>query len=232
MKKNAIENQFREKINAREIASSKASWDRLDAMLTIAEKPKRNFKWMYVAAIFLGFGITGTLYFNQNENRAAINNDTIVVNESKATPETIAIPFEGNKIEKAITKTVIKEDLASREIKSGTKSNSVLSYKIIEITEKAETQEQSLSIINQKAEQKVVSQKSKYVNVDELLASVDNASQKKSTMVTKSNVKVNSNELLSQVDGELDLTFREKAINAVNQKFKTAKLALSNRNSE
>jgi hypothetical protein len=232
MKKNAIENQFREKINAREIASSKASWDRLDAMLTVAEKPKRNFKWMYVAAIFLGFGITGTLYFNQNKNKAAISNDTIVVNESKATPEAIAIPFEGNKIEKAITKTVIKEKLASREIKSGTKSNSILSYKVIEITEKEEVKEQSLSIINQKAEQKVITQKSKYVNVDELLASVDNASQKKGSMIAKSNVKVNSNELLSQVDGELDLTFREKAINAVNQKFKTAKLALSNRNSE
>ena len=51
-------------------------------------------------------------------------------------------------------------------------------------------------------------------------------------MVTKSNVKVNSNELLSQVDGELELTFREKAIKTVNQNFKAAKLALSNRNSE
>jgi hypothetical protein len=230
MKNSAIENQFREKINAREIASSKASWDRLDAMLTVAEKPKRNFKWLYVAAIFLGFGIIGVLYFNQNEDIVAISNDTIVVNESKDTPEAIAMPFKVNKIERATTESV--EKLAAREVKPGIKSNSISSYKVIEITEKEVVQEQSLPIINQKAEQKVVLKKSKYVNVDELLASVDNASQKKSPIIAKSNVKVNSNELLSQVDGELDLTFREKAINTVNQKFKTAKLALSSRNSE
>ncbi|PKB16046.1 hypothetical protein [Flavobacterium sp. 5] len=232
MKRSAIENQFKEKINAREIVPSKASWDRLDAMLTVVEKPKRNFRWMYVAASVLGFLLLGTLYFNQKIDQTVIENDTITVNESKVIPEPKAEPVKINLSKNIEQRKVVKKQLASTEIKSVTDSNKVLYNNKNQIVEKEVIIEEQTPIINQKAEQPIVLQKSKYVNVDELLASVDNASQKKSSTIAKSNVKVNSNELLSQVDGELDLTFREKAIKTVKQNFKTVKLALSNRNSE
>jgi hypothetical protein len=66
MEPNNIENQFREKLNKRTISPSENSWDRLDAMLTVAEKPKRNFRWMYFAASFLGFVLIRR-FFNQTE---------------------------------------------------------------------------------------------------------------------------------------------------------------------
>jgi hypothetical protein len=231
MKNSAIENQFKVKMNAREIVPSKASWDRLDAMLTVAEKPKRNFKWMYIAASFLGFLMISTLYFDKNKKGAIINNDNIVVNEPKNTSEISVKSAKVNLVEVETTKGVEKK-LASKEMKSGIDSNSLVSNAAIQVVEKEVIQEPQIPIINQKAEQKIVLQKSKYVNVDELLASVDNASQENGLRVVKSNVKVSSNELLTQVDGELDLSFREKAIKTVNQKFRTAKLALSNRNSK
>ncbi|QKJ62606.1 hypothetical protein [Flavobacterium sp. M31R6] len=232
MKKSVIENQFKEKINAREITPSKASWDRLDAMLTVAEKPKRSFKWMYIAASILGFLLIGTLYFNQNKNETVINKDKIVVNESKVIPEIKTVPEKINLPKRVEATKNIEKQLASTETKSKVGSDSVLSNSGIQVAEKEIVQEQQIVIINQEAEQKVVPTKPKYVNADELLASVDNASPRKSSAVAKSNVKVNSNELLTQVDGELDLTFREKAIKTVNQNFKAVKLALSNRNSE
>lgn len=232
MKKSVIENQFKEKIKAREITPSKASWDRLDAMLTVTEKPKRNFKWMYIAASLLGFLLIGTLFFNQNEKEAVINNDTIVINEPKVIREVKVATTKMNLTKKVEVTKITEEQLGSTEIKLKVGSDSVLSNKGIQVAEKEIIQEQQLPIINQKAEQKIVPTKPKYVNVDELLASVDNASPKKSSIVAKSNVKVNSNELLTQIDGELDLTFREKAIKTVNQNFKAVKLALSNRNSE
>ena len=49
---------------------------------------------------------------------------------------------------------------------------------------------------------------------------------------SKTLVKVNSNTLLSQVDGELELSFREKVINKVNKNYQTVKVALANRNQE
>ncbi|HKO76059.1 MAG TPA: hypothetical protein VJU52_02515 [Flavobacterium sp.] len=232
MKKSVIENQFKEKINAREITPSKASWDRLDAMLTVAEKPKRNFKWMYIAASLFGVLMIGTLYFNQNGTGNFIARDSIVVNEPKVIPKIEVTAVKISSAEKVEVAKITKEQLVSTEIKPEAGSNRVLSNKEIQVAEKEVIQEEQILIINQKAEQKIVLQKPTYVNADELLASVDNASQKKSFKVAKSNVKVNSHELLSQVDGELELTFREKAIKTVNQNFKAAKLALSNRNSE
>jgi len=245
MKRTDIENQIREKINAREITPSKASWDRLDAMLAVAEKPKGNFRWMYVAASLLGFLLLGTFYFNQSIKDTVVAKDTVVVNEPKVAPEIKAAPSRMN-LEKAvrIIKTNEKES-ASAEKKSQIDSNIVFSKNESQLAEKEVIQVTQIPIItrgfadclersgkNQKTEQPVVLQKSKYVNVDELLASVDNTSQKMSSTPMKSNVKVNSNELLTQVDGELDLSFREKAIKTVNQKVKAVKVALNNRNSE
>ncbi|HSD07390.1 hypothetical protein [Flavobacterium sp.] len=232
MKKSAIENQISDKINTREIVPSKASWDRLDAMLTVAEKPKRNFRWMYVAASLLAFLLLGTLYFNQNNKETIVAKDTITVNEPKVIPDVKVESAKMNSTQTVAETKSIKQQLASEEIKVKPDSNIVLSNKENQAAVKENIQEEQTSIINQKTEQPALSQKPKYVNVDELLASVDNASPKKIPLPAKSNVKVNSNELLTQVDGELDLTFREKAIKTVNQNFKAVKLALSNRNSE
>jgi hypothetical protein len=232
MKKSVIENQFKEKINAREITPSNASWDRLDAMLTVAEKPKRSFKWMYIAASILGFLLMGTMYFNQNQKDNETRENRVVTNAVKAIPKANTKPTQLISTKKKEVIRGVKEQLASNEIKSEIDSDSILSNKENQLAEKEIIQEPIMPIITQKSEQKIASIKPKYVNADELLASVDNASPKKNSAVAKSNVKVNSNELLTQVDGELELTFREKAIKTVNQNFKAAKLALSNRNSE
>jgi hypothetical protein len=236
MKKSVIEKQIKEKLAAREFNPSPASWDRLDAMLAVAEKPKRNFKWVYFAASVLGFLLISTLYFSQNQEEIAIPKNDIVVNEPKIVPEkkSSSTPLYSSK--KIIAKSIVLESY--QVIKASNEPNSsYVSVKTENLLIHLEgTQEQQIpiinQIINQKAEQQVVLRKSKYVNVDELLASVDPLSKKKNSSVLQSNVKVNSNELLSQVDGELELSFREKALKVVNQKIKTATVALSNRNSE
>ena len=43
-------------------------------------------------------------------------------------------------------------------------------------------------------------------------------------------VKINASDLLNQVDGELELSFREKMITKVNKNFQEVKVALTNRN--
>jgi hypothetical protein len=232
MKKTAIENQFKEKMKEREIIPSKNSWDRLDAMLTVAEKPKRNFKWMYIAASFLGFLLISTLYFNNSHQETVVNSDAIVNNDTKVVPEINVTPTKINLANSVKKIKVVEEQIASKEIKSKVDSNNISTHNEVQVAQNEKIVEPQIPIINQKAEQEIVLRKSNYVNVDELLASVDNNSQKNSPVGTKTNVKVNSANLLSQVDGELELTFREKAINTVNKKFSAAKLALSNRNSE
>ena len=67
MERNKLETQFKEQLDSREIKPSEMAWDKLDAMLTVAEKPKAKFPWMYIAASILGFLLIGTVYFNQKE---------------------------------------------------------------------------------------------------------------------------------------------------------------------
>ncbi|WP_281237932.1 hypothetical protein [Flavobacterium praedii] len=232
MKKSAIENQFKEKLSSREIMPSSVSWDRLDAMLTIVETPKRNFKWMYVAASLLGFLLIGSIYFNQNQDEVVFKKNDIVVTDSKTVPEVKSISKPLMSSKKIKSKSSIS--VPSEVVKTLSKENENIVFENAnnQLEQKVTNQEQQISIINQKTEQKNVLRKSKYVNVDELLASVDSFSKNENTEVLQSNVKVDSKELLSQVDGELELSFREKALKVVNKKIKMATVALSNRNSE
>jgi hypothetical protein len=80
----------------------------------------------------------------------------------------------------------------------------------------------------EKTEQ-VASSNSKSNSVDEMLATVTTTSKEANS---KTAVKVNHNTLLSQVDAELELSFREKVINKVNKNYQTVKVALANRNQE
>lgn len=232
MKKSAIENQFKEKLSSREIMPSSVSWDRLNAMLTIVETPKRNFKWMYVAASLLGFLLIGSIYFNQNQDEVVFKKNDIVVTDSKTVPEVKSISKPLMSSKKIKSKSSIS--VPSEVVKTLSKENENIVFENAnnQLEQKVTNQEQQISIINQKTEQKNVLRKSKYVNVDELLASVDSFSKNENTEVLQSNVKVDSKELLSQVDGELELSFREKALKVVNKKIKMATVALSNRNSE
>ena len=80
MEPNKIDNQIREKLNAREIQPSAQAWDRLDAMLTVSEekKPKKGYGLFFVAASTrLCFGL-GFFLFNSNET-TEINNSTPIV---------------------------------------------------------------------------------------------------------------------------------------------------------
>ena len=67
MEQNNLETQFKEKLNFREIKPTEMAWDRLDAMLTVAEdkKPIRSYGWIYIAASIVGFAFLGTFFFNQ-----------------------------------------------------------------------------------------------------------------------------------------------------------------------
>jgi hypothetical protein len=83
-------------------------------------------------------------------------------------------------------------------------------------------------LTNQKTEQLAFSNTSDDT-VDEMLAAVQSSPK---ASISKTAVKVNPNTLLSQVDGELELSFREKVINKVNKNYQSVKAALANRNQE
>jgi len=231
MEPNKLENQFKEKLNNREINPSEAAWDRLDAMLSVADssestftqqKSKRKFSWLYVAASILGLLFVGHLFFSPKENLIENQKNNVVIEN--------AIPKETSKSE---TKWPIKEvDLPKTNLK-------IASKPLIQTSKSATNNHENLTVNTPKevvAETQPISQNESIVlnkssistNIDSLLASVE----KQNPEAKKGAIKINSTSLLNQVDGELQVSFREKALNTITKKYKEAKEALANRNNQ
>ena len=227
MAPNKLDNQIREKLNAREIQPSAQAWDRLDAMLTISEekKPKKGYGWFFVAASMILFFGLGFFLFNSNET-TEINNSTPIVTtineetDSVKTNETNEISVEN--VKPVLVQNEVNNSKQTRNIKS------VETDKVIK----------SESVLEEKITpniQRPTSNTYKYVSPENLLAEVQTGekvitSDKKIT--PKPKMKVDANSLLTTVEKELDNTYRETTLDKLNRKFQDAKSALANRNYE
>lgn len=236
MEPNNMENQFRDKLNKREIKPSENSWDRLDAMLTVAERPKRNYRWMYFAASFLGFILIATVFFSQTEEVVDSEHNRVVIEEKQVQQKEnelnkiLETPIVERKTEVVVAS---QNTITKQNNKSKTKTNAV-SDKIevvkteqkqpIEIAIVSNGKNNPSSIINQKTAVKV--------DANALLASVENNQPTQVVAQNAAPIKVNSNTLLSQVDDELELSFRERVIKSVNKTYREVKVAVAKRNLE
>ena len=233
MEPNNIENQIREKLNSREIQPSAQAWDRLDAMLTVAEEKKTkrsffSFKYIGIAASVLVFVTLGLFYFNQ-KNITIENQNTVVETEngSKETPNSkFQIPNIENKQNNEVA--VSNEKMTTHNPKLETRNSQPTSNEVSIITQNQEEAIVNQEIVSPKQEVKTI-KKTSMVDVDELLASVEK-DRKKETKVSKSNINIDAKSLLSEVDTELDMTFRQRVLNTVNKNYKSVKEAVANRN--
>jgi hypothetical protein len=223
---NKLEKQFKEQLNSREIQPSQMAWSKLDAMLTATGKPKAKFPWLYIAASFVGFLLIGTFYFNQKDNSIEIKNSEVVLENAvapqinKAT-ETITKPKE--EAQKGFVTTVVQKAVI------GSDKKPIVTEKSIEVaTNSNQNQIAAVSISNQKS----ITSAPNTSKVEHLVAIAGNSLKMENHVNERASVKVNAANLLSQVDGELELSFREKVINKVNKNYQTVKVAFANRNLE
>lgn len=235
MEPNKIEQQIKNKLEGRTMQPSAKSWDRLDAMLTVEEKPKKkSFLWYYVAAsLFFVFGMT-YWFINQNSNEV-IPQNTIVITEGE---DTLDLFEEENSIENKVEMNdKLIEDVQSNYnsiIVQNQESKKMNFDKKI----KVENPKGETSIQNQMIEEKeaiVENNKPIYVSPEKLLASVENNQENSSitnSNKTKSTVKVDPNSLLSSVESEITEEYRETTFDKLKRKFEQAKTAVANRNYE
>ncbi|AWI24661.1 hypothetical protein [Flavobacterium pallidum] len=248
MAQHKLEENFRDKLNQREITPSANAWDRLDAMLTVAEKPKKKYGWIYIAASILGFLFIGMVFLSQTAEMTDVGKDDnqVTVHESNAVKDTVK-DTGANEInsDAVINETVVAEtqsSQASQNNKTTPHQNNQSSIKIpitneaLPVIEKISQNQNNQIAERQQNPEPAVNQtlasntkRGTEVNVDELLASV---SKTKKPATAAPAVKVNANSLLSQVDGEITLTFRERVIRTANKNYQNVKVALANRNKE
>ena len=238
MGQNKLEGEFRKKLNAREIKPSDAAWDRLDAMLTVAEekKPKPLYNWLYIAAGFVGFILLAAFLFNTinkgNESENAVATEGTAPTPLQKPVMEESIPEEMlpvKQTQNAVASSDTKEKKDKGRTNATTQNTALITNKVLNenpVTQNVVAAPQP-NEINQKTT--INQMKTTDADVDGLLAAVEKSS---GNQTAKPQMKVDAGTLLSQVDGELELSFREKVIRSASRNYKNVKVALANRNQE
>lgn len=227
MEPNKFENEIRNQLNQRSIQPSEQSWDRLDAMLTVAEQTKkRSFKWLYIAASFVGFTLIGFFLYNQQKNERLIIPENNVVVEEQQPAEIIEKPEVSTESISLKTDQITEVATTVYDVKQS-KSPTEIDPK----------KEQVLDLAKVNTRENVVevptnSQTSIKINPEALLANVENGETLTTKTQSSSTVKVDPNSLLSSVEKEVDESFRDRAIQTLNKNYKSVKSLLANRNSQ
>jgi lipopolysaccharide export LptBFGC system permease protein LptF len=239
MEPNNIEKQIKEKLNLREIQPSAQAWDKLDAMLSKAEnkKQKSKYTWYYIAASIAGFMFIGlVLYYNQETTNPILNqhqNSVVEINtnKEKSSIKKQSVEKEASvKVEESLIKESTIESKNLKEAVAISKNRTLKSDKYLENKQKVIEQSDNLVLEENKIQKEQISN-NETINQTENIATIEaDISQK--VVKRKSRLKIDPQALLSQVDGELELTFREKAIKSITKNFNQAKEALAVRNQE
>lgn len=221
MELNNFEQQVKEKLSNREITPSAQAWGRLDAMLSVQEKPKKKMTWWYVAASVTGLLLVGTFFFNTSKESNVITpSQEIVVTSTEDKDSVTTQPSIEATNEVSVQP---KSDLATNDSK--VTNNSIRTTK---------TNHQELSINNQitTTNNQISTTIEKNIEHQAIAVIDENVPVVATGIQKKQKIQVDPSTLLSQVDGELELSFREKVIAKVNKNYQTVKVALANRNNQ
>jgi hypothetical protein len=234
MEQDNFNKNIQEKFNFRTIEPTETAWNKLDAMLTLAEEKKQPkiFFWLSIAATFLLFMGVGYVFFQQTkETKLMPSTEEIVTSKTNSESETHKQNTEESSIssEKELVNNTIKfNDLETKKsaiIHTTQKENSKL-----EVYETALLKQQEFitvnEIIKEGIKQEIKEHTYNYTTPETLLAEVQGHKKSGNTNTFKSSLRVNPNELLQAVESELDKTFKEKTIT----KLKQVKSAFVNRN--
>lgn len=251
MEPNKTDKQFRDKLNSRIIQPSEQAWDRLDAMLSVAEEKKirRPFVWLKIAVSILVLITINVFFLIQNGSKVK-HSSTIVGTEVKkdgvhnptmTIQNTIIGSQKQNEIVavRKIKQTTEKcqESIKKSNINQKTTVNQKSNANHYEINKNKQIEFMLSEDVAIKDIPKIINTNSIVINRENnsksdeaLLADLDKAAKQSTNQKTV--VKIDAKSLLSQADGEVEYTFREKVINRVNKNYQGVKVALANRNKE
>jgi hypothetical protein len=242
MEPNKLEQDIQQKLQGRTIQPSANAWDRLDAMLTVAEQQaapqevkvvpvkKTNRSWLYMAAAFLLMLGGGFFLMNHEAEQNVINTGstpqvvgteaeiqnntaTVVAETVKAAPETTSV--KGTSVKRAM---IAKNTLPKATVNQNTAADQEVAQ-TTDNTPETETPQ--------------VQKRKLRVDPEALLASVEgNQPRQGLASINQPKVKVNANKLLDNVEGELNQSFRNKVLNSLEKNYNVVKTAVTTRNLE
>ena len=234
MEQDNFNKNIQEKFNFRTIEPSETAWNKLDAMLTLAEEKKQPkiFFWLSIAATFILFTGVGYVFFQQNEKTKLMpSTEEIVTSKTNSETETHKQSTEEssvsneNELANNTTISTTSESKKSTTIHTAQNVNSKL--EVFETTLlKQEEVITANEIKKEGIKQEIKEPNYNYTSAETLLAEVQGQKKPSNIGSFKSTLRVNPNELLQAVESELDQNFKEKTIT----KLKQAKSVFVNRN--
>src|SRR5690606_577927 len=216
MKSNKLEDQFKEKLQNRSIEPSDKAWDRLDAMLSVAEKKKKPYgKWWFVAAGFLALISVSSLFFRFDGNTLPSEEMVLETTNQQLLPSDKEIQQEDAYVfeEVSIESVVIPKDtflVVTLPIKT-------------ETIDVAENEEQNYDEVDNQ------------ITVFEELAPVYPESQSLTLEVIqpKNNIKIDYKSLLHNTEVEVETQYSRKALDRfLERNYNNIRLAVTKKNQE
>lgn len=238
MAPNNWEEQIKQQLQGREIQPSAQAWDRLDAMLTVAEEKKTKrpfgvyFRYMAIAASVLVFLSLG-FYFTSDLPEPDANTPTGVAQEQESDVPGKSAGSINN--ESAIESPLQQETVAEQPTAIQNKGS----------LNKATSSQPNKRNLNQQLQSTTESYAATAVPKSQSVQETLPAQPQTSTganptadialaqpQLAKTNIKINAASLLDQVDGELNQSFRERMFDRLNRNYQSAKSAIATRNQE
>lgn len=221
MAPNKFEKDIKNQLNSREIKPSAEAWGRLDAMLTVSEKPKKKFPWFLVASSFIGFVFLVTFFANKNNEFVFLKKQKSVVDQNKK--------LEINS-EKNILKSNSKEKMALNNFQQ--KKNIIQN----KVSINKNNQNQNLVNIQNSQNETIVELPLNEVKNQEL---VSNQQLSKSETINfnpeilnsqPKKVKINASALLSEIDDEVRNEYQQSIFQKIGTNFQAVKVVFNERN--
>ena len=253
-----LEDNIREKLEARELNPSVDAWKKLEAKLDKAQPKRKNYVLYYVAASFVGILILASVFFSSNTSEVSnqIVEENVPQIQTDSQPEIIPNKMNSEEVIASEEKNPEKINSEERQ-KPNPKEVKIIPPKKSTIDKKIEKMEAVANISKEeikaptKNENAIISEDEKRINtkVDEVVASVkklqesktevtvteienllNNARRDIQTQKILNNPKVDVTALLQDVEWELDKSFRDKVFDALGEGFEKVRTAVSERN--
>ncbi len=221
-----LENHIREKLQDREIETSKDSWKKLQKQLEITPKKRFNKSWMYLAASIVGVIIISSLLLNSNQvsmdpskNIVEINKEINIQDANQYELVSIEEIKPNNALENENLKEVPKESknqLIEKNINTQEIQNEVIASTTPKTpsSTKNEVNDKGIAAVVTK-ENKEINEEEKFINlkVEEVVAQINDLN-KSSKSVTEEEI----NSLLAKAQQEIQtkkLLINDNKVNAV-----------------
>ena len=253
-----LEDHIREQLQEREVKSSSESWGKLQKKLNNSPKNKNNKGWFYLAASIVSIIIISSVMINQKQvitkpsNRIAEVSDSINEIEPNSNVIVSAEEIKNNGIsesnnQKEATKTSTKQIIRKKNLIVLNVKEPITNINVTKPDSLKTNQIETTLVAVNTLESKKINEEEKFVNskVEEVVAQIKNSSnaitdEEINSLLYKAqqeiyskklikNTKVDAMELLSIVEDEMEVSFRERVFEALGDGYEKVRTAVVNR---